>query len=126
MALAPSPSPNRLAGVASATVSGRTYLLVSGLKYRPCKVTRETLTGMDQVHGFKEAVKPGMISMTLRDAQGMSVAAFNAMVSESVVVQLANGKVIVGNGMWTADAQEVDGGEATFDVVFEGPDVSEN
>lgn len=126
MALAPSPSPNRLAGLASVTIAGRTYMLASNFKYRPSKVERETLPGMDGIHGFKEVIKAGRISMTLRDAAGMSVAAFNAMVNVSIQAQLANGKVIVGNNMWAVESQEVESMEATFDVAFEGNDVSEN
>lgn len=126
MALAPSPSPNRLSGLASATVGGVTYMVVANVKWRPSKVERTTQEGMDAVHGFQEKIKAGMISMQIRDAFGMSVAAFNAMVNVPVQVQLANGKVIAGDSMWTTGSQEVDSMEATFDVVFEARDVSEN
>lgn len=125
MAINSSSSPQRLAGVASLTVAGQTYLLVADAAWRPSKITRESLTGMDGVHGFKETPATGMISATIRDAYGVSVANFNSMVNVSVVMQLANGKTIVGNNMWTVESQEVKSMEATFEVKWEGADVSE-
>jgi hypothetical protein len=45
---------NRLAGTAYVTVDGVTVMLVGQFKYRPSKVERTTLNGMDGVHGYKE------------------------------------------------------------------------
>lgn len=125
MALAPSPSSNRLAGLASITVGGTTYMLVGDFIYRPSTVTRETLAGMDGIHGFKETPAPGRIEATIRDAGGLSVNSFNNMVNVSVVGQLANGKTIVGNSLWTTEPPEVNAVEGSFKVIFEGVDVSE-
>ena len=121
-------SPNRLAGVAYITVDGVQYMLQADATYKVSKVKRETLTGQDQVHGYKETPEPGMISATLRDAVGLSVASINAMVDATVILKLANGKTIIGVDMWTADVQEVKTAEATFDVKWEGLDgcVTEN
>ena len=48
-----------LAGTASVTVDGTTYMVEGAFKYRPSTVKRETLTGMDGVHGYKETPVAG-------------------------------------------------------------------
>lgn len=115
----------RLAGVAYLTVDGTTYMLAADLTYSPSSVTRDTLTGMDGVHGYSEKPKAGFISGTFRDAGSLSVAAFNAMTNVTVTVELANGKVVTARNAWTVDAQEVKAAEGTFDVKFEAPQVEE-
>lgn len=119
---------NRLAGTAYLSVDGVSYLLRGEFAYNPSSVTRETLTGMDGVHGFSEKPMAGYISGTFTDEGSLSVAAFNAMSDVTVVCELANGKTIIGRNMWTVEAQEVKSGEATFDARWEGPQgcVTEN
>lgn len=115
----------RLAGVAYLSVDGQSYMLSGDLAYSPSKVTRETLTGQDGVHGYSEKPHAGYISGTFRDAGSLTVADFNAMTNVTVTAELANGKTIIGRGMWTVDAQEVKTAEATFDVKWEGMSVEE-
>lgn len=117
---------NRLAGTAYVTVDGVTVMVVGQFKYRPSKVERTTLTGMDSVHGYKEKPIPGYISCQLRDSGGTTVLSLNEQTNVNVVAELANGKTIIGRGLWTTGAQEVESEEATFDVRWEGADVTEN
>lgn len=117
---------NRIAGTANVVVDGVTIMVAGKFKYRPSKVKRETLTGMDRVHGYKESPISGLISMDVRDSGGTSVSDFNDMTNVTVTATLANGKIIIGSGMWTTDAQEVESEDAIFSVTFESDDVSEN
>lgn len=117
---------NRIAGTANVVVDGVTIMVAGKFKYRPSKVKRETLTGMDRVHGYKETPISGLISMDVRDSGGTSVSDFNDMTNVTVTATLANGKIIIGSGMWTTDAQEVESEDAVFSVTFESDDVSEN
>jgi hypothetical protein len=112
---------NRIAGIASVTVDGLSYLLQGELEWSPSTVTRETMAGEDQIHGYKEMPVSGYISMVLRDTGGLAVEDFNQMTDVTVNIQLANGKSVVGNNMWTVKEQEVKSTEATFPVRFEGP-----
>lgn len=116
---------NLLAGTAQITVDGNSYLLEGAAKYSPSTVRRETLMGMDGYHGVKETPVPGSISFTGRDSVDLVVATFNGMRNVTVVLQLANGKTIVGRNMACVEAQEVDSTEATLDLKFEGPSVTE-
>lgn len=117
---------NRLAGTAYVTVDGVSVMVVGQFKYRPSKVERSTLTGMDSVHGYKEKPIPGYISCQLRDSGGTTVLNLNEQTNVNVVAELANGKTIIGRGLWSTGAQEVESEEATFDVRWEGADVTEN
>jgi hypothetical protein len=110
----------RLAGTASITVDGRTYLLVGDPTYGVSAVRRTTLPGMDGIHGYKDEPIPGFISATLRDVRDLRLEDFNAMTNVSVVLTLNSGKIIAGTGLWTVDAQEVNVTEATFSVRWEG------
>ncbi len=111
---------NRLAGVATLTVDGVIYSLEGSFKYSPALVKRETVSGQDAVHGYKEMPVAPFVSGSFRDSQGLTVADFNAMTNVTVSVQLANGKLIIGRNMWTVDALEVDTADAKFDVRWEG------
>lgn len=117
---------NRLAGTAYVTVDGVSVMVVGQFKYRPSKVERSTLTGMDSVHGYKEKPIPGYISCQLRDSGGTTVLSLNEQTNVNVIAELANGKTIIGRGLWSTGAQEVESEEATFDVRWEGADVTEN
>lgn len=116
---------NRLAGIAYINADGKTHMLAGDLTYNTSKVTRETLTGQDRVHGYSEKPTPGQISAKLRDAGGLKVADFNAMTNVTVTLELANGKTVVGRNMWTIENQTVETAEGTFEVKWEGPSVEE-
>src|SRR5690348_7330148 len=91
----------RLAGLAWLSCDGMAYPVVSDPNWRVAQVTRETLVGMDGVHGYRESIVPGFIEATIRDAADMSVASFNSMTSSTVTLRLANGKQVTGTSMWT-------------------------
>ena len=117
---------NRLAGTAHVSVNGMSIMVAADFKYSPSTVTRETLTGMDFVHGYKEKPVAGFIAMRVRDSGGTTVADFNGMTNVNVVAELANGKTIIGQGLWVVQTQDVNSEDAVFDVRFEGRSVTEN
>lgn len=116
---------NRLAGVAYLSVDGKNYMLAGDFSYSVSKVSRETLIGQDRVHGYSEKPHAGMMSGSIRDAGGLSVASFSAMTNVTVTAELANGKTIIGSNMWTVEPQEVKTAEGTFEVKWEGMSVEE-
>ncbi|WP_289992141.1 phage tail tube protein [Photorhabdus laumondii] len=117
---------NRLAGTAYVTVDGISIMVAGDFTWSPSTVTRETLTGMDYVHGYKEKPQAGFISCKVRDSGGTTVADFNNQTNVTIVAELANGKTIIGEGMWTVNTQEVASEDATFEVRWEGTSVTEN
>jgi hypothetical protein len=115
----------RLAGITSLTIDGTAYMVVSDVLWAPNKWKRETLIGLDSVHGFSELPAVGFISAKLRDSGHISVGDFAEMRCVEVQIQLANGKVIAGANMWNINAIEVNAADGTFDVRFDGLDVME-
>lgn len=115
---------NRIAGTAYLSVNGRTVPLEGSFSYSPVRVTRETKSGQDHVHGYSEMPSPGVIKASIRDSGGLKVADFNAMSDVPIVCYLANGKVVSGRNMWTVETQEVDTAEAKFEVTWNGFDGS--
>lgn len=119
------PTTRRLAGISAITIDGTAYDIVGDLTWSPSTVKRETLAGQTRVEGFSEMPVAGFIAATIRDGGGFTVATFNGLTNSTIVVQQANGKSILGNGMWCIDAQEVKTQEGSFGVRFESDDVSE-
>lgn len=117
---------NRLAGTAEVAVEGLTIMVAGSFKYSPSKVKRETLSGMDGVHGYKEKPIPGFIECQVRDSGGTTVADFNGQTNVTVTALLANGKTIIGSGLWSVESQEVDSEDAVFTVRWEGISVQES
>lgn len=118
---------NALAGVAYLAIDGATYAISGQASYRPSAATRESLMGQDGYHGFKEMPMPGRISMTGRDSGAVSVQLLAAASDVTVTLELANGKVIVGRNMVrVGEPVEVNSEEGTFEIAWEGPEVTEN
>lgn len=111
---------NRVAGTVNFTVDGVAYALEGDFEYSSALVTRETMTGQDTVHGYSEKPIAPHISGTIRDMQNMTVLGLNAMTNVTLSAELANGKLIVGAGMWTVDAQTSKTDESKIEVKWEG------
>ena len=119
------PQCERLAGITGLTIDGTPMMVVSDVTWSPVRWRRETLAGLDSIHGFSEVPLQGYIEATLRDAGDLSVESFNEMRCVEVLVTLANGKVVGGANMWCVSALEVRAAEGTFQVRFDGTDVVE-
>lgn len=120
-------SPNRLAGVCFVTVDGKSYAIAGAGAYRVNQETRESLLGQDGYHGYKAMPAAGMMSWTGRDGNGLSIKTLADTDNGTVVFELANGKVIVGRNMVrTGEPVAVNTEEGSYEIVWEGPEVTEN
>lgn len=116
---------NRIAGTAYLSVDGESYLLRGDFEYSPSARKRESVPGMDGVHGYLETINVPHMSGTLTDAGTLSVTDLNAMTNVTVVCELANGKTITGRNMWTVESQTSKATDGTVEVRWEGPEVVE-
>ncbi len=114
-----------LAGIVNFYIDGTNYLVAGDAKYQVSGIENETLTGQDTVHGRKSKPRAGSISLSLRDTGDIRMSDIQAIVSSTIVLDLSNGKTIVGSGMWNVGEQEVDTAEGTAEIKFEGPSVVE-
>lgn len=115
----------RRGGVVSASIDGETVDVAGEPTYQVWNVKREMYEGLSSVQGYKETPTACMIGFTIRDARNFSVAGLQAKTNSTVVLVLASGKTITGDGMVCVEADEVNAEEATFKVVFKGLSVVE-
>ena len=116
---------NARAGIASLTVNGNPYDIASDAEYYANAFKRETLPGQGGIQGFKITATAGYISATIRDAGSLDTSTLNVS-GASVILTLANGKVVQGDGMWATDFEGVKTEDGTFSVKYEGPIVYED
>ena len=121
-----------MSGTTSRRIAGATSVVIDGIafpvteaSFSASNVVRETMKGLDSVHGFSELPMQGSLRFTLRDQGNYGVASFNAKTNSDVQIKLANGKSVGGAGMWCTEAITVSAAEATYEVVFEGTSVTE-
>lgn len=116
---------NRKAGIATLTVDGAPYDVVSELAYQAAKVKRETLINQSGIGGYSEMPQAPYISATIRDAGDLTVSAMNLLTSSVLVLTLANGKTVYGDNMWNTECEAVNTQEGTFSIRFDGLNVIE-
>ena len=117
--------PNFVSGTAYFSLNGKRMRLAADATWTPSTPSRETVTGMDAVHGYKQKPAAGKISVKLRDASDVSVTDLGNATNVSISIEEANGKTVTGAGMWCTEQPEVDVEEATIDWKLEGGSVTE-
>lgn len=116
---------SRIAGVINLAVNGTSYMLAGDFTYDIGGYKREMMSGPDGVHGYKETVKIPFIEGDLRDTSDVDLAALTALTDATVVLSLANGKIIsLYNAVFTGDGVGATG-EATIKARFEGLSATE-
>jgi len=118
--LAPSTPTNlRISGITAMTVNGNTFQVVA-FSWDPAIAMNEMVTSLSGVDGYKSKPVPPYIAGKFRDNQTVSVTGFTNLTNATVVVQLANGKQIVGHNLVYTGRPGVSGEDADFDFKFEG------
>lgn len=122
---ATTPTSQRLAGVIEVSIDGAPYNCTA-YSWSPSRFVRETMKSMSGIDGYSETPVASFIELTLRDARNVSISDFNTKTDSTVVLNLANGKQVVGHNMVCMVAQEVSGAEATFVTRWEVGEVYES
>lgn len=118
--------PNAIAGAAYITVDGDSYFISGDCKYQCSGDNRDPLTGQDGYHGYASKPVPGMISISGRNDGSLSISNLNSGSNVSVVLELVNGKTVVGRNMTRmGEPITVNTEDGTFDLQYVGPDVTE-
>lgn len=112
--------PKPIAGTAFLKVNGNQFQLRGDLNISIAGVEREGIAGLDGIHGPKEMPRVPFIEATLSDSSGLSLEDIMAIQDTTVTAELINGKVYILRNAWVATAIELDGGEGSFKVKFEG------
>jgi len=118
--LAPTtPTNRRVSGITSFTVNGSAFQVIEFI-WDPAVQENETVRSLSGVDGYKSLPVAPFISGKFRDNSTVSVTSFTNLTNATLVIQLANGKQIVGHNLWYTGRPGVSGAEADFDFKFEG------
>lgn len=110
----------RLAGTISVQINGEVQDAAGDFTYNLGAPRLEALVGHDGFHGFKETPQVAFIEGTIRDRSRLDLQTLVGAAHLTVVLQLANKKVIRLHQAAFAGAGTGSTGAATIDVRFEG------
>lgn len=116
----------RIAGVTACTIDGDAWDVADSCEYSPSTVARETVKGLTAVEGYSEIPQQGYISFQLRDRGDATVYSLNGKTNSTIIVQLANNKVVYAYGAWQTGEIGVETKEGTFSIKFESANVVES
>ncbi len=114
-----------IAGTASFFLNGASYALRGEFTYQPTVDKRETIVGMDGVHGPKVTPGIGQIKAKLTNMPDLDVVGDLCGIGVRIVIDLVNGKTVTGDSMWSTEPPTVDATEGTVEVTWEGAQVTE-
>lgn len=117
-------SKNIVGGVGAVTVNGRRLLARAGVKYRIGGDARETVEGVDTIHGFKVAQKSWMASFDASTLKETDLVWLKEQSDATVLLELRNGRSVQLSEAWQVGDLEVDAVEGQVSVTFESRDGS--
>jgi len=93
-------STNRKGGIVFLSINGQRYDCKGSVEYNLGVNKRETITGVDAVHGYSEMPAPATASMTITDSGSLDVKSLQNLDDATVVLELANGKIATFYEAW--------------------------
>ncbi|MFT8463133.1 phage tail tube protein [Acetobacter persici] len=115
-----------LAGTATLTINGEAWNVVGEAQWQAAGMVNETLKGQSTVEGFSAMPTQGFIQATLRDRRDASVSALQGASGLTVILELANGKIITAVNAWQTENINVNTQEGTFELHVESDTVTED
>jgi len=111
----------KIAGTAYFTIDGQRYSLKGNMTVALGARERETVVGLDNIHGFKEMPAAAFIECDVTDKPDFNINDLNDLEDSTVTVELINGKVGVLRNAWQVNNIELNVDEGELTVRFEGP-----
>lgn len=115
----------RVGGIIFFNVNGEGFQAKGEFTHNINRTKRESVVGVDRVHGFKEEPKPLYIEGAITDSDELDAQAFMQIRDATVTLTLANGKVVVLREAFYAADGDVTSSEGEIQVRFEGLDGEE-
>lgn len=115
-----------LAGTATLTINGDAWSVVGEAQWQAAGMVNETLKGQSAVEGFSAMPGQGFIQATLRDRRDAKASALQGASGLTVILELANGKVITAVDAWQTENINVNTQEGTFELHVESDTVTED
>jgi len=113
--------PNRrVGGLLFLKVDSELFQAKGEFTYNINPVKRESVVGVDTVHGFKEEPKVQFVEGAITDSDELDLPGFQAIRDATLTLELANGKVIQLREAFYAADGDVTSSEGEIQVRFEG------
>jgi hypothetical protein len=111
---------NRIAGTAFVKFDGTQLSVAGSITVSPQANTKEGMAGLSGVAGYKETPRVPFIEVEAFTTASFDLGALEGKSDMTVVAELANGHVYSPRNAWLADESDIDGGEGTITIKFEG------
>lgn len=109
----------RIAGVCYLKFAGAQFPVKGKPEYSVNETTNETVTGLDEVHGYLEKPHPPHIKCTLSDLGEVSTKKLQKT-KGTAMLELANGKTIVIRDGWVVGDIDVDAEAGEYGIEIQG------
>lgn len=93
---------NRVGGIIELKVNGSTYSAKGNFTYNIGRNRKEAVIGADRTHGFKETPQVAFIEGEITDRRTLDLDTLLTLDNATVMLRLANGKLIVLRQAWYA------------------------
>lgn len=110
----------RTSGTCYFKVDGVQYSLKAGLTIDPLIVTREAVTGLDGVHGFKETPRAPTIAVTLTKDEAARLTTIGRITNSTITAECSDLTTYVLSEAFQSGDLSLNGDEGTFTVTFTG------
>lgn len=110
----------RVGGILFFKVDQELFQAKGEFTYNINPVKRESVVGVDRVHGFKEEPAVLFIEGAITDSDELDLQDFQAIRDATITLETANGKVIVLRDAFYAADGDVTSSEGEIQVRFEG------
>ncbi len=111
---------SRVGGIIFVKVDGAQYRAKGSWTYNIGQGKREGIVGADGVHGYKEMPQIPFIEGSITDDAAISLENFLNTTEATIVLELANGKIITLRDAWFAGDGNVSTEEGELEARFEG------
>lgn len=110
----------KVGGKALLKINGVQYPLRGNLTIQLGNVQRESVVGVDQVHGIKEMPVAPFIEMDITDLGDLDISAVQNATDVTINVELNNGKQAVLRNASQVNAMELNAVDGFYTARFEG------
>jgi hypothetical protein len=110
----------RVSGTAFFKVDGVSYSLRGTLTVQPLSLEREAVVGMDGIHGYAERSIVPFITVELTKTPELNMTAIGAITNSTITAEFSDDTTYALRNAWFAGQSEVNGGEGTVTLRFEG------
>lgn len=115
----------RIQGITAVTIGGDPYDAQEA-SYDANLTKKTPVFSLGRLCGYKEEPNACSITLTILGNAGVDPSMFQELVNTEVQIVCADGKVVIGTGMFVTETQVVNASENTFEVIFNSNDIFVN